>query len=87
MVSTDDRYILSYNGEIYNYQELKRTFPISYPYVGTSTTEVLGNGMFNAHLIEKQFYNGNHDSETQALQSMNIATIEACMNKVKGLLR
>jgi asparagine synthase (glutamine-hydrolysing) len=39
MVSASGRYVVSYNGEIYNYQELRAQ--LSYPYRGHSDTEVL----------------------------------------------
>jgi len=34
------RYVMVYNGEMYNYQEVKKSFP-DYPYKSTSDTEVL----------------------------------------------
>ena len=67
MVSASGRYVVSYNGEIYNYQELRAQLP--YPYRGQSDTEVLlaaveawgveralaaFNGMFAFALWDKQ---------------------------------
>lgn len=40
MVSADERYVIAFNGEIYNYKELKAELR-SYPYKGESDTEVL----------------------------------------------
>ena len=67
MVSASGRYVVSYNGEIYNYRELKAQLP--YAYRGQSDTEVLlaaieawgveralaaCNGMFAFALWDKQ---------------------------------
>ena len=41
MVSPDGRYVLAYNGEIYNYQALRRAIGDDYPWRGHSDTEVL----------------------------------------------
>ncbi|MDO8599256.1 MAG: asparagine synthase (glutamine-hydrolyzing), partial [bacterium] len=41
MVSTDGRYVLVFNGEIYNYRELRRELEGSYPFRTESDTEVL----------------------------------------------
>lgn len=52
--STDNRYILLFNGEIYNYKNLKRQLQAKYIFRTNSDTEVLLN-----YLIEKQFANNN----------------------------
>ena len=39
MESASGRYVISFNGEIYNYQELRHQLP--YPYRGQSDTEVM----------------------------------------------
>ena len=41
MVSHDGRYVISYNGEMYNYRELKRDYLGDYPYRTMSDTEVV----------------------------------------------
>jgi asparagine synthase (glutamine-hydrolysing) len=41
MISPDGRYVLIYNGEVYNFQSLKRSLRNSYVFRGTSDTEVL----------------------------------------------
>ena len=41
MVSPDGRYVLAYNGEVYNYQALRRALGDDYPWRGHSDTEVL----------------------------------------------
>ncbi len=41
MASPDGRYVLAYNGEIYNYQALRRAIGDDYPWRGHSDTEVL----------------------------------------------
>ena len=41
MVSADGRYAIVFNGEIYNFQEIKQTLASDYPFQTTSDTEVL----------------------------------------------
>ena len=44
MISNSSRYVLVYNGEIYNYQEIKKNLDLKFPTIiwkGTSDTEVL----------------------------------------------
>lgn len=41
MVSRCGRFVLTFNGEIYNYRELRQSFSESIPWRGTSDTEVL----------------------------------------------
>ena len=43
MISDDNRYIISYNGEIYNYLELKKELKNKYRFYSESDTEVLLN--------------------------------------------
>ena len=42
MLSANERYVITFNGEIYNFQQLKKELrPLGYPFKGTSDTEVL----------------------------------------------
>jgi len=41
MTSPDDRWVLVFNGEIYNYRDLRARLPGGYPWRGQSDTEVL----------------------------------------------
>ena len=41
MRSHDGRYVITFNGEIYNYRELKRELETGYPFSTTSDTEVI----------------------------------------------
>ena len=41
MRSHDGRYVITFNGEIYNYRELKRELENDYPFTTTSDTEVI----------------------------------------------
>lgn len=48
MVSAGGRYVISYNGEIYNFRELRdRLLKLGVPFRGDSDTEVLVNGIEN----------------------------------------
>ena len=50
MMSTDERYVLIYNGEIYNFKELKsELINLGYTFKSTSDTEVLLNGFIHWH--------------------------------------
>ncbi|MEK7613561.1 MAG: asparagine synthase (glutamine-hydrolyzing) [Patescibacteria group bacterium] len=70
MTDVSGRYTIVFNGEIYNFKELKKRFP--YPYTTTSDTEVILAGY--AHLGKKIFKELNGifglalwDKETQTL--------------------
>ncbi len=53
MVSAGGRFVLIYNGEIYNYRCLRRELEAwGYPFAGTSDTEVLLAGFVRWGLIE-----------------------------------
>jgi len=53
MVSHDDRFVMTYNGEIYNFQELRSALEaISVPFRGHSDTEVLLAGIVHWGLEE-----------------------------------
>jgi asparagine synthase (glutamine-hydrolysing) len=53
MVSADGRFVLIYNGEIYNYRRLRDDLEAcSYPFVGNSDTEVLLAGFVRYGLLE-----------------------------------
>lgn len=41
MISASGRYVISYNGEIYNHQNLRKLLPSNLPYKGHSDTETL----------------------------------------------
>lgn len=42
MISADERYILTFNGEIYNFQDIRKQLePLNHPFRGHSDTEVL----------------------------------------------
>ena len=50
MISTDERYVLIYNGEIYNFKELRsELINLGYTFKSTSDTEVLLNGFIHWH--------------------------------------
>jgi asparagine synthase (glutamine-hydrolysing) len=50
MMSTDERYVLIYNGEIYNFKELRsELINLGYTFKSTSDTEVILNGFIHWH--------------------------------------
>ncbi len=50
MISTDERYVLIYNGEIYNFKELRgELINLGYIFKSTSDTEVILNGFIHWH--------------------------------------
>ena len=53
MISADGRFVLTFNGEIYNYQSLRKELEAcNYPFEGHSDTEVLLAGIVNWSLVE-----------------------------------
>jgi asparagine synthase (glutamine-hydrolysing) len=50
MISTNERYVLIYNGEIYNFKELRsELINLGYTFKSTSDTEVILNGFIHWH--------------------------------------
>ena len=50
MISTDERFVLIYNGEIYNFKELRsELINLGYTFKSTSDTEVILNGFIHWH--------------------------------------
>jgi len=50
MMSTDERYVLIYNGEIYNFKELRsELINLGFTFKSTSDTEVILNGFIHWH--------------------------------------
>ncbi|MDR1031700.1 MAG: asparagine synthase (glutamine-hydrolyzing) [Holosporales bacterium] len=57
MLSASGRFVIAYNGEVYNYNELKSLFPVSFQWRGSSDTEVILECIERFGIIEavKQF--------------------------------
>jgi asparagine synthase (glutamine-hydrolysing) len=72
MTSFDGRYVIAYNGEVYNFRELKALLPVDIVWRGDSDTEVVVNsiavwGMAAFERFEGMFAIALYDRKKQAL--------------------